>query len=449
MRPTNLNMLALSFAAIWIVHFAAAGGTAQSFRVPGNSGRHWIDTELQLKQGTLVRLAAKGEVNVGAGWGSYSPEGTQKFADVPGYPAETTFRYGLVARITQSHTDPEDDLREQWAYGERHDYCAARGGHLWLTVNDDRPDDNTGEFAVDVTLRACEAQSTVVRELQSHFRVTVNGFTVNRQTGEQASADHERRAGVPGPYSRNVDGTADEVFVLAEVFVLRRTPGGRFQLVSHSSLRTPVMGDTSGFSDRERAGMASPTGGLRSGESYPTSSPWVRVGQARADRLPMLLWEGELSGAATSQMSVIIIPTIWEWDEAAEGEFARAWRENLYSYMLNSFNRESFPLFDAISVGPILQTFSAGDWFRDRPIANIPIGRSLSQVITGGRVLDAVEYAFNMYELIVTYRTALNAARENFRGVAGVVEVPYADRWITGEGTTTASYTLYVQIERN
>ncbi len=125
-----------SLATVCVLQVTASVCAAQSFRVPGDTGRIWIDTQLDLKPGTLVRLAAKGEVNVGAGWGSYGPEGTQKFADAPGYPAETTYRYGLVARLTQSRTNPDDDLREQWAYGEAQEYCAAAGGHLWLTVND-------------------------------------------------------------------------------------------------------------------------------------------------------------------------------------------------------------------------------------------------------------------------------------------------------------------------
>ena len=132
---------------------------AQTYTVPGNSGRTWV-TGPDLPPGTLIQLNARGEVNVGGGWGSFGPEGTPRFANVPGYPAETSFRYGLVARLTASRTDPNDDLREEFSYGERHEYCAARGGHLWFTVNDNDPGNNTGEFVVDLTRASCPAEST-------------------------------------------------------------------------------------------------------------------------------------------------------------------------------------------------------------------------------------------------------------------------------------------------
>jgi hypothetical protein len=142
---------------------------AQSFRVPGNSGRNWVDTGLDLAPGTLIQVNASGEVDVGAGWGRFGPEGTTKFANVPGYPAETRYRYGLVARLTASRTDPNDDLREEWSYGERREYCAGRGGHLWLTVNDDDPGNNEGEFTVELRRGTCRSEPTTVTQFVSVY----------------------------------------------------------------------------------------------------------------------------------------------------------------------------------------------------------------------------------------------------------------------------------------
>src|SRR5205807_861157 len=109
-----------------------------------------------ISPGTLLQLSAEGRVGVGAGRGSFGPEGTIQFAPETGYPAETRYRYGLIARLTTRRTNPnqiltnpgqsEDGLYEQWSYGDMpdHRYCAARGGHLWLTVNDYSPGDNSG-----------------------------------------------------------------------------------------------------------------------------------------------------------------------------------------------------------------------------------------------------------------------------------------------------------------
>jgi hypothetical protein len=67
----------------------------------------------------------------------------------------------LLARLTlRADINPgrsEDGLFEQFAYGELpgNRYCAARGGHLWFTVNDNSPKDNGGAFTVILTRGTC------------------------------------------------------------------------------------------------------------------------------------------------------------------------------------------------------------------------------------------------------------------------------------------------------
>jgi hypothetical protein len=168
---------------------------AQTFSVPGTSGRNWFDTGLDIPPGTLIRLEAAGGVNVGGGFGSYGPEGSTRFADVPGYPAETRYRYGLVARLTTARTSKDqiptnpgqstDDLYEQWSYGDTPDqYCAARGGHLWLTVNDDNPGDNSGAFTVTVSRLTCRSEADEARSrvylytADNHFSQRATRFRV-------------------------------------------------------------------------------------------------------------------------------------------------------------------------------------------------------------------------------------------------------------------------------
>jgi hypothetical protein len=107
-----------------------------------------VDTRLDIEPNTLLQLSATGQVDVAAGWGLHGPEGTTDYAPLAGYPAETRMRYGLVARLTAGPTSPEEDLSETWAYLEPGLHFAAQGGHLWLTVNDDNPDDNSGFFKV-------------------------------------------------------------------------------------------------------------------------------------------------------------------------------------------------------------------------------------------------------------------------------------------------------------
>jgi hypothetical protein len=157
------------------------------------------------------------------------------------------------------------------------------------------------------------------------FRVTLTGFTVNRQTSDNILES---------------DGKGDEVFILADVAQydnyfqyslydrFNRTPsviplvaplgtyndliirGG--QVVRHS-FTSAVMGDVNGHGapSRIQAGSASSLGGLRTGDRFPTNEPWNLTIAWQADRPPMLLWEGELR---RGQDLAVIIPSIWEWD---------------------------------------------------------------------------------------------------------------------------------------
>lgn len=139
--------------AFWFF-FAGDVVEAQTFTVPGNAGHDWVDTGLDVPPRAQVKISATGQVDVGAGWGVHGPEGTTNFVNGNCYPAMTDHRYGLVARVTASRLSPHEGLMGQWAYSgeESRFYAGSSGGHLWLTVNDDFPRDNVGEFLVSVTI---------------------------------------------------------------------------------------------------------------------------------------------------------------------------------------------------------------------------------------------------------------------------------------------------------
>jgi hypothetical protein len=152
MRVLLTACCCMAFAAI-----TQAQSSAYDFVVPGPSGPNWVDTGLYLPPNTLLQLSATGEVDVSAGWGSHGPEGTPDFAHVGGYPVrDASNRYGLVGCLSPlpiPHSplprgcSPEVDAT--WIYSDMNRYFAApRGGHLWLTVNDDNPGDNKGAFKV-------------------------------------------------------------------------------------------------------------------------------------------------------------------------------------------------------------------------------------------------------------------------------------------------------------
>ena len=118
--------------------------------IEGDTGLHWVDTGINVSAGDLVRLAATGEVDVKAEWGSHGPEGTTKFSEQPPgyYPVESKTRYGLAARITSSKAKEQ----QKWSYGDAREMLVKTSGRLWLTVNDDAPDGNEGEYDVTVTI---------------------------------------------------------------------------------------------------------------------------------------------------------------------------------------------------------------------------------------------------------------------------------------------------------
>ncbi len=138
---------------------------AQEFRVPGNAAR-WIDTGINVENGTLIQFTATGRVNVGVR-GEFGPEGTTAFPDDRrlSFPSDTQPLYGLVFRFTTSRTNPDDELREDYPLPPNGSICSGSSGHLWLIVNDNERADNTGTFVVNITMTGnCSQRDTRVRE---------------------------------------------------------------------------------------------------------------------------------------------------------------------------------------------------------------------------------------------------------------------------------------------
>lgn len=131
----------------------AANETTTEIVVPGDTGLKWINTGITVVAGDTVRLDAKGEVDVGSSWGVHGPEGTTNFSEQPPgyYPLETKMRYGLAARITLG-SGRKYLPTQTWVYGEAKEKVVTKSGILWLTVNDDASEGNTGQFTVKVTV---------------------------------------------------------------------------------------------------------------------------------------------------------------------------------------------------------------------------------------------------------------------------------------------------------
>ncbi len=127
--------------------------TTKEITISGETGLKWVNTGITVATGDTVRLDAKGEVDVGGSYGAHGPEGTTNFSEQPPgyYPLETRMRYGLAARITVG-SGRNVQPTQSWVYGEAKEVKVKRSGILWLTVNDDAPEGNVGEFAVKITI---------------------------------------------------------------------------------------------------------------------------------------------------------------------------------------------------------------------------------------------------------------------------------------------------------
>lgn len=154
-RYQSVRFLLAVVSAIVIFASIASAQTdvTKNITISGETGLKWVNTGLTVVAGDTVRLDAKGEVDVGGAYGAHGPEGTTDFSKQPPgyYPLETKMRYGLAGRITLG-SGRRFQTMQSWVYGEAKEIKVKRSGILWLTVNDDAPEGNVGEFEVTITV---------------------------------------------------------------------------------------------------------------------------------------------------------------------------------------------------------------------------------------------------------------------------------------------------------
>lgn len=293
------------------------------------------------------------------------------------------------------------------------------------------------QYAQPVT----RSESISLGPASGRFRVTLNGFTCNRQT-------------VDDPLQ--ADGRGDEVFLFTKsVFVEMRAGGSGVNTSPPMDLQTKVIGEylphhgrLQGGSGRIGGGLGTPInccGGIRAGDSYPGdpgqhSNPRPALSLLHND-LPLLIWEGELR---RRQSAVVIMPMIWEWDGYGS-ELLEAWRTAGFIYSSSTFvvgNLIADPnLTDQHNAKSYLRTDVANQLrFRlGEPLGVRPIGLRL------GSTIDR-HYRFLPELLILTYDEALRMALESQRNNGKAFPVVYADA--PGDPWLGGNYTLYIQVEQ-
>lgn len=171
------------------------------------------------------------------------------------------------------------------------------------------------------------------------YRVVVTGFTVQHETYDDLL---------------QLDGKRDEVYVSTEVAELDRAQHTiePMQGVVVSRVFGDVggmFGGRDGHNGRVQAGSASAAGGLRTGDSYPTSTPWALAGTPSPDRLPMEVWRGTLT---RGENAVLITPTLWEFDDPDLREAYRNVNQAALQTATELSSSSSFEAFVAQALDP-------------------------------------------------------------------------------------------------
>lgn len=143
------------------------------------------------------------------------------------------------------------------------------------------------------------------------YRLILCGFKVERQTADD-------------PLQR--DGKGDEIFIRTDAFLI-----DEYRNVTRpASQQTKIMGDINGFPDRLRAGSRDDMGGLVTGDLHPLGNPWRYSSLPAAtpfgqSKLPMKIWEGDI----TKGNYLLVLPSVWEWDEQTPSYFQNNWNNFL------------------------------------------------------------------------------------------------------------------------
>jgi hypothetical protein len=116
-----------------------AGGTVQ---VQGN--RQWTDTGITVRKGDRVAFQSSGEINFGSsGDMKAGPDGQGSFTGSHGsYPVPQMPVGGLIGRVGNSAPFPIGSNSQA--------ITMPANGRLFLGINDDRVDDNSGAFSVTI-----------------------------------------------------------------------------------------------------------------------------------------------------------------------------------------------------------------------------------------------------------------------------------------------------------
>jgi hypothetical protein len=181
------------------------------------------------------------------------------------------------------------------ANNETIDQQIFEGGYIWHNyVN--------GQTRVEINQRQVRP---------GRYRLILCGFKVEKETNDD-------------PFE--MDGKGDEIYIRTDAYVV-----DEYKNVTKAPyFQTRVMGDVNNQTGRIRAGSRSVDGGLRTDDPVPKTDPWRITTFSQGmpgnnNRLPLKIWEGEI----TQSNYLIVVPSVWEWDEEQSSYFENRWTQFL------------------------------------------------------------------------------------------------------------------------
>jgi hypothetical protein len=255
------------------------------------------------------------------------------------------------------------------------------------------------------------------------YRVSLVGFQANHTTWDNAL---------------QLDGKGDEVFVSSDVKFLDAT-GASIVPGLEPTLRSYIYGDVNGQTapNRRQAGALSNLGGIGDGNSYP-ASPWAGVPDTRDPlAIPMVLWQGTL---VRGQNSVIVTPTIWEYDGSNAAGAFDAW--------VSWAQRTATALRDNKTFGDMVGAQAVQ--IADLTVLGAGVALDLRQSVIGqdadrpvGMKFNGTQAEFRPQSLVLTYDGVERLFAQQVGALPlGVYPIEYRDapQW-------WGDYTLYIKVE--
>jgi len=172
------------------------------------------------------------------------------------------------------------------------------------------PAGSGGTGTSGIVLQAPPGGATARPVARGRFRLVATSFVVEHPTVDDML---ER------------DGRGDEIFVRGDIYEFHN--GGQF------ARRRTVKSLVFGAQGDVRAGSApapfnaadDQPGGLIINDQYPRGDNFASRPAARDRDLPMILWEGDLG----ERDQVLIVPSVWEWDNREVSRAETAWLAQL------------------------------------------------------------------------------------------------------------------------